>query len=365
MKVEQHCYHIFTDGSRKPPQETVSYVNLNRLYWQFLQVIEKSMSPHPAQQTFEVSSDEDQERLDSFLVKHFSRFSRVKLQRAIAGQQVLIDGRAAKSSTRLKPGQTITVDEIKQESEAPIPEKIELDILFEDEHLVAINKPPGMVVHPAKGHWSGTLTSALAYHFQQLSTLGGAHRPGIIHRLDRDTSGVILVAKTDHAHLTLSSQFEKRTIEKEYFAIVTPAPDRDRDLIEKSIGEHPYQREKKAIREGHHTSRSASTFYEVEQRFPGFATICVKPKTGRTHQIRVHLGAVGSPVLCDKLYSGRARITVADFDRKSDDPTIILDRHALHARRITFTHPETGERVEIEAEIPADIARTIEVIRNL
>jgi 23S rRNA pseudouridine1911/1915/1917 synthase len=323
------------------------------------------MTPTPSQQRFEVSPDEDHERLDSFLVKHFSRFSRVKLQRAIADQQVLINGRAAKSSTRLKHGQIITVDEIKHQSEAPIPEKIELDILFEDEHLVAINKPPGMVVHPAKGHWSGTLTSALAYHFQKLSTRGGVNRPGIIHRLDRDTSGVILVAKTDHAHLTLSSQFENRTVEKEYFAIVTPAPDRDRDLIEKSIGEHPYQREKKAIREGHSSSRSASTFYEVKQRFPGFATLCIKPKTGRTHQIRVHMGSVGSPVLCDKLYSGRARITVADFDRKSDDSTILLDRQALHARRIKFSHPETGKPLEIEAELPADIARTIDVLRRL
>lgn len=315
-------------------------------------------------EAFEVLATESNERLDSFLVKRFPQFSRVKLQRAIASHEITVDGRPAKSSLRLKPAQIVSVGTLTPDSEAPIPEKIELDILFEDESLVAINKPPGMVVHPAKGHWSGTLTAALAFHFEQLSSVGGPTRPGVVHRLDRDTSGVILIAKNDAAHLALSAQFENRTVAKQYLAITTPAPDRDRDLIEKPIGDHPYQREKKAIREDHPSSRSASTFYEVTERFAGFAAVTVKPKTGRTHQIRVHLAHIGCPVLCDALYSGRARITNVDFDRSSGNDEVVLDRQALHAARIEFAHPESGKAIMIEAPLPTDILRTLDLLRK-
>ncbi len=317
-----------------------------------------------SKQNFEVSEAEGHERLDSFLVKRFPNFSRVKLQRAIADGEVLLDGRPAKSSTRLKVNQIVAVGLLEHEIETPIPEKIDLDILYEDECMIAINKPPGMVVHPAKGRWTGTLTSALAFHFEQLSNIGGPTRPGIVHRLDRDTSGVILIAKTDAAHVSLASQFENRTVEKEYLAIVTPAPDRDRDMIEKPIGEHPYQREKKAIREGHTSSRPATTFYEVLERFEGFAAVKITPRTGRTHQIRVHLAHIGCPVLCDALYSGRARITASDFSRQGADHEIILDRQALHAQRIKFAHPSSGEMLEITAELRADMLRTLEMLRT-
>ena len=315
-------------------------------------------------QEFQVTTAEEDERLDSFLVKQFAKFSRVKLQRAIAADQVLIDGRPARSSTRIKAGQKITVLPLQTESEAPIGEKIELNILFEDEYLVAIDKPAGMVVHPAKGHWSGTLTSALAYHFEHLSSLGGPTRPGIVHRLDRDTSGVILIAKTDPSHLALSSQFADRTIEKEYFAIVTPGPDRDRDIIDQPIGAHPYQREKKAVRVGHSTSRAASTFYEVDQRFEGFAAVKVHPKTGRTHQIRVHLASIGSPVLCDPLYSGRANLTLRDLARQTKDDRVVLERSALHARRIKFLHPNSGQEMEIISSLPDDLQEALAAIRK-
>ena len=151
----------------------------------------------------------------------------------------------------------------------PHPEEIPLDILYEDEHIIAVNKPPGMVVHPARGHWSGTLASALSFHFRQLSSVGGPTRPGIVHRLDRDTSGVMVVAKTDPMHFALAAQFETRTTEKEYFAITAGVPDRDRDIIEQPIGVHPHQREKMAIRAGHSTSREATTFYEVRRAVRG------------------------------------------------------------------------------------------------
>lgn len=311
-----------------------------------------------------VSDEEDHERLDSFLVRHFSGFSRVKLQRAIAAKNVLINHGPAKSSTRVKPGQEVRFLPPEPEPEGSIPEDIPLNILFEDDHLVAINKPALMVVHPAKGHWSGTLTAALAFHFKQLSSVGGPTRPGIVHRLDRDTSGVILVAKTDQAHIALASQFENRTVEKEYFALVSPAPNHDRDVIDKPIGAHPYQREKKAIREGHSTSRQASTFYEVVERFQGFASVRLKPKTGRTHQIRVHLAHIGSPVLCDRLYSGRSRLSLKDLTRREGDDRLLLGRHALHARYIKFAHPVTGEVVEIVAALPPEIEQALEAIRE-
>lgn len=316
-------------------------------------------------QVIVVQSEEDNERLDAFLVRHFAKFSRVKLQRAIAAGKVQVDDRKAKSSTRLRTGQAVSVEMLKEEPVGSLPEDIPIDILYEDESLVAINKPPAMVVHPAKGHWSGTLTAALAFHFQSLSQVGGPTRPGIVHRLDRDTSGVILVAKTDEAHISLASQFENRTVEKEYFTIVSPAPDRDRDVIDKPIGAHPYQREKKAIRIGHSTSRPAQSQYEVTERFKGFGVVLVRPKTGRTHQIRVHMAHIGTPVLCDRLYSGRARLTEADLIRKQDsDSPVLLDRQALHARKITFSHPVRGERIEVQAPLPDDMKKTLAAIRE-
>ena len=314
-----------------------------------------------------VAQEETGMRLDSYLVKHFSKHSRVKLQRAIAAGGVTLDEGSAKSSTKLKTGQVVLFVPPVVESEGPIPEDIPLDILFEDDAMVAINKPPAMVVHPAKGNWQGTLTAALAFHFNSLSSVGGPTRPGIVHRLDRDTSGVILVAKTDEAHQKLSKQFELRTILKEYFAIVTPAPDRDRDVIDKPIGAHPYQREKKAIRENHSTSKNASSFYEVVERFQGFASVKVKPKTGRTHQIRVHMAHVGCPVLCDRLYSGRAAMSLQQFDRRTqpEDDRVILERQALHAHRIEFAHPISGESMKLTAPLAKDIEGMLEVLRQL
>lgn len=312
-----------------------------------------------------VAQEEAGLRLDSWLVKHFSKHSRVKLQRAIASGDVLLDDRAAKSSTKLKSGQRVSMVPPQPDREGPIPEDIPLDVLFEDEHMVAINKPPAMVVHPAKGNWQGTLTAALAFHFQNLSSVGGPTRPGIVHRLDRDTSGVILVAKTDDAHIALSKQFEQRVVAKNYFAIVSPAPDRDSDVVDRPIGAHPYQREKKAIREHHSTSKAAWSSYSIIERFEGFASVSVKPKTGRTHQIRVHMAHIGSPVLCDRLYSGRASLRRDQLDRRSTSDEVLLQRQALHAQSICFEHPQSKEQLEIVAPLPQDLQRTLEALREL
>jgi 23S rRNA pseudouridine1911/1915/1917 synthase len=304
-------------------------------------------------------------RLDVFLVRHFPQYSRTHLRRVITAGGVSIDGdQGGKPSYRLLAGQRVTVVLPEIPREAPQPEAIPLDILFEDDWLVVVNKPPGMVVHPARGHWSGTLASALQYHFGgRLSSVGGPTRPGIIHRLDRDTSGAILVAKTDPAHGKLAAQFQARTVHKEYWALTAGCPERDRDVIQQRIGVHPHQREKMAIRSDERRSRTAHTFYEVIERFDGFALLRVLPKTGRTHQIRVHLDHIGCPVLCDRHYGGRAKITRGEIRRDPTDSLVLLQRQALHAKKLGFTHPKTEEPVGIEAPLPDDMTAVLQELR--
>jgi 23S rRNA pseudouridine1911/1915/1917 synthase len=303
-------------------------------------------------------------RLDAFLASHFPDYSRVHLRRVITLGAVKVDDRGGKPAYRLKPGQRVWLVLPEIPREAPRPEDIPLDVLYQDEHVVVINKPPRMVVHPARGHWSGTLASALQFHFgPTLSTTGGQSRPGIVHRLDRDTSGVILVARNDRAHSKLAKQFAARSIEKEYFALVSGCPERDRDIIDCPIGFHPHVREKMAVRRDQIDSRPAQTFYEVLERFDGFAALRLLPKTGRTHQIRVHLNHIGCPVLCDRQYGGRSQITRGEIRRDPTDATILLDRQALHARRLRFTHPATDELLEIEAPLPADIVAVLTELR--
>jgi 23S rRNA pseudouridine1911/1915/1917 synthase len=303
------------------------------------------------------------QRLDAFLAQSLPQHSRVQLRKVIGAGGVRVNGQGTKVAHRLSAGDRIAIVLPPMNAAGPHPEEIPLDVLYEDEHIIAVNKPPGMVVHPARGHWSGTLASALAFHFRQLSSAGGPTRPGIVHRLDRDTSGVMVVAKTDPMHFALAAQFENRTTEKEYFAITAGVPDRDRDRIEQPIGVHPHQREKMAIRAGHTTSREAASFYEVVERFAGFAAVRVLPKTGRTHQIRVHLAHIGCPVLCDKLYGGRSSITRRELIRGGDE-TVVLSRQALHARRIKLAHPATGTAIEFTAPLPADLVQVLELLRG-
>jgi 23S rRNA pseudouridine1911/1915/1917 synthase len=302
-------------------------------------------------------------RLDWFLAQQLPQYSRVYLHRAINAVGVKVEGHRAKASHRLRAGERVTMVLPELPRVGPVPENIPLDVLYEDAEIAVINKPPAMVVHPGKGHWQGTLTSALAFHFENLSAAGGPTRPGIVHRLDRDTSGVMVVAKTDSAHMRLAEQFEQRTTEKEYFAIVVGVPDRDRDLVDQPIGPHPTHREKMAIRRGHPESRESQTFYEVVERFAGFAALKALPKTGRTHQIRLHLAHAGFPVLCDRLYGGRARITRGELARDAGDDTPILERQALHARRLKIVLP-SGEPKEFVAPLPADLERTLDELRK-
>jgi 23S rRNA pseudouridine1911/1915/1917 synthase len=313
---------------------------------------------------FVVADAESGWRLDAFLAHRFTDYSRVYLRRLIVGDAVTVDGRRVKVAYRLRPGELVRIVPGDPPRESPRPEDIPLDVIYEDPYLAAINKPPGMVVHPARGHWSGTLASALAFRFGSLSSAGGPTRPGIVHRLDRDTSGVILVAKNDQVHAKLADQFQSRAIEKEYFAIVVGEPSRDRDEIMRPIGAHPHHREKMAIRVGHPTSREAATFYEVVERFRGYAALKILPRTGRTHQIRVHLASVGHAVLCDRLYGGRAEITRGELEGQSPQGDVVLSRQALHARRLAIRHPITARPLELVAPLPQDIETILSLLRR-
>jgi 23S rRNA pseudouridine1911/1915/1917 synthase len=297
------------------------------------------------------------------------------LRRAIDAGHVRLNDRPCKASLRLKAGGQVVVLQLEPPPEGPAPQNIPLDILYEDECVVVVDKPAGMIVHPAKGHWEGTLASALAHHFGVLSGRGGPTRPGIVHRLDRDTSGVIVVAKNDQAHDALSAQFKARQVEKEYLAIVAGVPNLDRDVIDEPIGDHPTHREKKAIRRDSENSREAITMYEVLERFTGYALVRTLPKTGRTHQIRLHLAHIGCPVLCDRLYGGRASIAELELiprDRIAHDERLkrpeaeqpLLKRHALHARRLAISHPSNGAAMQFEAPLPSDMEHTLAALRR-
>jgi 23S rRNA pseudouridine1911/1915/1917 synthase len=318
-------------------------------------------------------------RLDLFLAHYFPDYSRTLVRAAIQNGGVCIDPEgekptAGKPSFRLKPGQVVrfTLPEIPRET--PKPEPIPLDILYEDDDLVVVNKPVNMVVHPSRGHWSGTLVAALAYHFgDKLSTVRGPVRPGVVHRLDRDTTGVILVAKNDVIHAKLATLFEQRQIHKEYFAIVLGCPHLDRDMIDAPIGLHPKVREKMCVTTfADPNAKEAQTFYEVIKRYGKMAAIRCLPKTGRTHQIRVHLAFTGYPILCDRMYGGRKMITQEEIFGTlpisiSDDypaGTVLLNRQALHAHKLKFAHPKTGKQLEIIAPIPPDMKAVIDCLER-
>lgn len=286
---------------------------------------------------------------------------------------VRVDGVTARASFKLKAGSVVRFTVPEPPRAGPVAEEIPLDFLHVDPWIAAVNKPAGMVVHPAKGNWKGTLAGALKWHLEQradgapdagnagLSTAGGPTRPGIVHRLDRDTSGVIVVARTEEAHHALAKQFERRTVEKTYLAITQGAPQLDRDEIDLPIGIHPYQRERMAVRRDHSTSREAVTRYEVVERFRGAALVKVTPKTGRTHQIRVHMAAIGCPVLADGLYSGRTLIEPTFLGLPPGPP--LITRQALHAARLCLDHPETRQRLEFAAPLPPDMQQLLDAFR--
>jgi 23S rRNA pseudouridine1911/1915/1917 synthase len=305
-------------------------------------------------------------RIDAYLSHRYPDYSRSVIQKVIDAGAVLINGLATKASAKVREGDLIRVWLPELSDDAPTPEDIPLTIAYEDDAFVVVIKPPGLVTHPAKGNWTGTLVNALQFHFDKLSTVGGENRPGIVHRLDRDTSGLLIVAKDDRAHAALARQFAERTIQKEYIALVYGAPDRDRDTISQTIGPHPTNREKMAVRLVADGGKESVTFYEVLERFNGFALVRCRPKTGRTHQIRVHLTHIGHPILADKMYAGRPRVVLGDLAGPDtpDADRILIERQALHAHALHLTHPLTGEALHLTAPLPDDIKTTLDMLRK-
>ena len=310
-------------------------------------------------------------RLDKFLSLAFQDYSRSFLQRAIRDGGVTVAGRTAKPSYLIRAGDAVRVEMPILVADHLEPEPIPLAVLYEDEHLLAVNKPADLVVHPSRGHSSGTLANALLHHCRQrLSDLNGPLRPGIVHRLDRDTSGVILCAKTNAAHAALAAQFKDRRVRKEYLAVARGRMEHDSGEISLPISRDPRMRQKMCARArpGAGRSRAAVTRYFVLERFERFTVLRVEPLTGRTHQIRVHLSAIRHPVVADALYGGgealyRAEISGETKPGKDDSEPPLIARQALHARSIRFNHPVTGAPMTVTAEPPEDILALLAALK--
>ena len=280
-------------------------------------------------------------RLDRALADRFPEHSRTVVASWIEAGRVTRDGAPVAGRERVKGGERLLVDVPPPRPTALVPEARALAVLFEDEAILVLDKPSGLTVHPGSGRRDGTLANALVHHLRGLPTLGGADRPGIVHRLDKDTSGVLVVAKTEPAHRALSRAFAAREVEKEYVAVVHGVPAADRGVIDAPLGRSSAGRTRMAVRES--GGRAAQTRWEVAERLPRHAVLRCFPKTGRTHQIRVHLREIHHPIVGDPLYGWKSA--------PGDDAA---PRLCLHARRISFAHPLTGERVAFEAPLPAD-----------
>ena len=305
-------------------------------------------------------------RIDHYLTRLHSNFSRAAFQRVIDEHLVFCNGLPVKMSRRLRVNDCLEYPLPKNPDRTLLPEDIPLDVLYDDESLIVINKAANMIVHPGRGHYLGTLAGALQFHFDKLSDVAGKYRAGIVHRLDRDTSGVLVVAKDNTVHANLSSQFEARTVEKEYRAIAWGEVSFDRDYIETHVRVSQRNRERMMVCAEGGNSRFAATFYEVLERHRGFTFLRLCPQTGRTHQLRVHLHHLGHPVVADRLYEGHSALKLSDLveNLPPEQEETLIDRQALHALRLCFNHPVTGQRMEFEAPLPADFQRALTAIRT-
>jgi 23S rRNA pseudouridine1911/1915/1917 synthase len=294
-------------------------------------------------------------RLDAYLASQIQGWSRSRLQRLIDNEDVLVNGHAVKSSYKVAENDEIEVELTPPALTNFTPENIPLNIVFEDDDLIVINKPAGLVVHPAAGIQSGTLANALAYHFQQLSTRGGSIRPGIVHRLDKDTSGLLVAAKTEASHESLSDQFRAREVFKSYIALVYGVVKQQEGRIEQPIARDPRNRTRMAIVAG---GRGALSLYKVRRSYNSFTLLDVEIKTGRTHQIRVHLAWLKHPVVGDELYAGGRDNNLQDVRLRAHIRK--LNRQFLHAEHLRFSHPRTGEPMRFVAPLPPDLLALLE-----
>jgi len=292
------------------------------------------------QYEFKVDADSSRERLDIFVSVQQTELSRSRLKKLIVEGRVTVNGVKQRAGYKVRPGDRITVQVPAPVALDTSPEAIPLDIIFEDEYLITLDKPAGMVIHPAPGHSAGTLVNALLHHCTDLSGIGGVERPGIVHRLDKDTSGLVIAAKTESAHKNLARQFKKREICKEYLAIVKGNVKKDKGSVHASIGRHKVHRKKMDTRALN--GREAQTEYEVIHRSEGWSYLRLWPKTGRTHQIRVHLASIHHPIIGDRLYGGKS----TQFK---------MARQALHAHKLELKHPITGSNLSFCAPLPPDI----------
>jgi len=299
-------------------------------------------------------------RLDVWLARRLPSLSRARLQGLIADGHILVDGAAARASVHLRPGQSVLVNVPPPVPAEPGPEEIPLDIVHEDSHLLVVDKPAGLVVHPGAGTPSGTLVNALLSRVRDLSGIGGVLRPGIVHRLDRGTSGLLVVAKDDETHRALVRRFSSRRVEKEYLALVHGVPRSRSGKISTTIGRHPVHRKKMAVDVPR--GREARTSWSREETFDGATLLRVRIHTGRTHQIRVHLASIGHPVAGDDTYGGTR--TPSSRRAEARDALRSLQRPALHAARLAFTHPATGETVTFTSPLPADLEEILRRLRD-
>lgn len=308
---------------------------------------------------FVVTAGELPKRLDVFLVNREPKLSRSALQRLIEQGRVRVNGQIVKPSHKIRPGEIIAFDIPKAEPLELKGESIPLEILYEDTVLLILNKPAGLVVHPAPGHWGGTLVNALLYHFQTsggtVSTIGGKERPGLVHRLDKDTSGVMVIAKTDEAHRALSAQFKQHTITRIYEALISGVPKKGHGLIDLAIGRD--RKERKTFSSRTARPKESVTEYNVDHRFGKLAAhVLLYPRTGRTHQLRVHLTSLGHPILGDQTYGGKKVCRVEGVE---------IPRVMLHARTLGFHHPSTGEFQEYTRIVPSDMEQVVQALADL
>ena len=325
--------------------------------------------PDSTSETVIIAAEEQGQRLDRVLAARIPALSRSRLKALILDGQVTIQAAAGGRTIRdpgqgVKSGDTITVTLPPPEPAKPEGEPIPLDVVYEDDALIVIDKPPGLVVHPAAGHAQGTLVNALIAHCgSSLSGIGGVKRPGIVHRLDKDTSGLMVVAKNDKAHKALAKQFEDKLegpLERGYLALVWGVPDRPRGTIDAPLDRHPHARDKRAVRE---SGREAVTHWRVLERFAGAdgkpvaSLIACTLETGRTHQIRVHLAHIGHPIMGDETYATGFKTKISRLGPQARAALEALGRQALHAYLLTIEHPETGKNLAFQTELPGDLRR--------
>jgi 23S rRNA pseudouridine1911/1915/1917 synthase len=322
------------------------------------------MSNPPSTFTFRVDHAQAGRRLDALVAREVDHCSRSFAATLIRQGCILVDGAAKKPGYAVKAGEVVSGKIAPPEASSFLPENIPLHILYEDPELLVVNKAPGMVVHPAPGHRSGTLVNALVHHCPDLAGISGSLRPGIVHRLDKDTSGALVVAKNSRAMHHLAAQFKSRVVRKKYVALVYGIPREGAGSLDDPIGRHPVDRKKMSVTT--HTPRSALTLWRVLEQYTGACLLELDIRTGRTHQIRVHCKTMGHPVVGDRVYGNRGdKKRLASVSSELGRAVMALDRQMLHAWRLSFVHPVTGARMTVEAPLPSDMTGMLDRFRQV